>query len=103
MARGYRSQDRCGPAHHNWKRGKYRGTNGYIYLRVGRVYVLEHRHVMEEVLGRKLLTSEHVHHVNGVPTDNRPENLHLTGNAAHGQLHGKLRSGQVLCGALCQG
>jgi len=41
--------------------------------RIRRVYV--HRLAVERVLGRELLSTETVHHINGNPSDNRLDNL----------------------------
>jgi len=38
---------------------------------------------MEQVLGRPLRHDEHVHHLNEVKSDNRPENLQIVSNSAH--------------------
>jgi len=39
--------------------------------------VLEHRLVMEQMLGRYLKMDEHVDHINQDKTDNRPDNLQV--------------------------
>lgn len=61
--------------------------NGYL----GKVFkgkmVWQHRFVMEEILGRPLLESEVVHHINGIKNDNRPDNLIVYDRSEHGRKH----------------
>jgi endogenous inhibitor of DNA gyrase (YacG/DUF329 family) len=48
-----------------------------------RSWVLEHRYVVEQAIGRKLRADEHVHHVNGDRADNRLENLEVIDPTSH--------------------
>lgn len=50
------------------KNSPYANAHGHVY---------EHRHVMGEYIGRPLIASENVHHINGNRSDNRLENLEL--------------------------
>lgn len=63
--------------HYNWKGGKYK-LKGYTRLTLpdGRK-IWEHRFIMEQKIGRKLLPQESVHHKNGIRDDNNIENLEL--------------------------
>lgn len=51
--------------------------NGYVMEKSNGAWTQQHRLVVEEKIGRKLLPSERVHHINGIRDDNRPENLEL--------------------------
>lgn len=61
--------------------GKGTVHNGYVVfsrqIDGQRVHLRRCRLVMEEMIGRKLLPEETVHHRNGLKHDDRPENLEL--------------------------
>jgi hypothetical protein len=60
-------------------------------------YVFEHRLVMSELVGRTLLPSEVVHHVDEDPANNAPENLWVfPSHAAHSYWHSMLKNGHGL-------
>lgn len=51
-------------------------------------YVLAHRLVMEEKLGRLLKENELVHHLDGNTKNNNPDNLVVVSTIEHMKLHG---------------
>ncbi len=95
---------RKGKRSYNWKGGRYVDKRtGYVHIwnpehlnamkqggwTGGKGYVLEHRLIMADYLGRPLKTHETVHHKNGIRDDNRIENLELMTKRVH--------RGQVEC------
>lgn len=52
-----------------------------------RGYVLLARYIMEQHLGRYLTEYEQVHHINGVKTDDRLENLVVVTRGEHFSIH----------------
>jgi endogenous inhibitor of DNA gyrase (YacG/DUF329 family) len=65
------------------KQGKSLSYDGY-YVFSGRKM---HRHIMEQHIGRKLLPTEIVHHINHNKLDNRIENLQIVSRAEHNKIH----------------
>lgn len=80
----------------NWRGGRTVASHGYVLIRVGmthpmadcRGYAYEHRLVASEALGRPLLRTEEVHHIDGNKANNNPSNLMIHINrAAHFAEH----------------
>ena len=89
----------AGEKNSHWK-GGIRNYGGYVavympehpFCNKRNKTVYEHRLVMEQHLGRYLLSREVIHHKNGDKSDNRLENLELISDAiTHLRLHKEQR------------
>ncbi|MDD4049884.1 MAG: HNH endonuclease [Candidatus ainarchaeum sp.] len=69
-----------------------RKAHGYLFVKVGIGWIPEHVLVMEEKIRRTLNKGETIHHINGIKTDNRIENLMLfKSQKEHAKFHNKIR------------
>ena len=79
-----------GEAHHHWQGGRYLGGGYWMrykpdHPRASRNshYVREHILIWEEAHGKLLPASWHIHHLNGIKTDNRIVNLEALPSKKH--------------------
>lgn len=82
-----KTRDFAGKNNPAWKNGKTKMASGHMAINKNGGKILEHRHIMEQHLGRKLTKTEVVHHKNGIKDDNRIENLEVMTQSEHTKLH----------------
>ena len=62
--------------------------NNYIEVKIDNKWIQEHRYVVEQFIGRKLLRAEVIHHIDRDKTNNSISNLMIFHNQkAHASFH----------------
>ena len=86
-----------GDKHYNWKGGRIKTKEGYIFLwcpghplASKNNYVAKHINIMLDHLGKECKKDKVVHHINGNKEDNSLENLKLMTPSEHSTLHNKI-------------
>lgn len=101
MARPHRLANlgKFGPDHPNFKTGRWLTRDGYVMVLVGDHpfkrkgrYMAEHVKIVEQLLERRVKTTEEVHHLNHIRDDNRPDNLEVRDKSAHKAYHNRMRA-----------
>ncbi len=87
--KGYKRPKISGEKHWNWKSGYWIAKGGYKIYQSSVLNGAEHRLIVEKHIGRKLLSTEIVHHINRDTSDNRIENLMVCSRAKHINIHRK--------------
>jgi len=85
----------------SWKGGRIVTVNGYIWIYSpnhpfanSSGYVMEHRLVVEEDIGKYLDVDVLAHHINGKRDDNRLSNLKVVTKKEHSNLHRNFQNGR---------
>jgi hypothetical protein len=89
LSRPAKPRDGVGSGSNNpaWKGGRRIRTDGYVVIWTENGVRLEHRVVIEQVIGRPLYDREVVHHIDENKANNDPYNLRLTTQSDHIRQH----------------
>lgn len=82
-----------GEANPNWRGGRFKDARGYVYLKKPEYlgasktgYIAEHKFIWEQAHGKPLPKGWIIHHLNGIPDDNRIVNLVGLPNKKHAHI-----------------
>jgi len=89
-----------GCCHYSYNNGRYVNSDGYVMVMcpehpraVGKGYVREHMLVMEKALGRQILVTERIHHIDSDKTNNAVGNLLVfKTHSMHNAFEARLRA-----------
>lgn len=84
---------RLGSRASNWKGGRVLGNAYYMLHKPDHPfcnrdgYVMEHRYIAEQTIGRYLESHEIIHHIDGNKHNNVPDNLQVVTKKEHARIH----------------
>lgn len=110
IGQGRHGHHRRGEQCYQWNHGRLITSHGYVLARVpdghhlqqAHGYAYEHQLVAEQAIGRRLTSSESVHHRDGNTANNDPDNIVVMGRGEHSRLHNTKypqHATCVICGA----